>query len=192
MGITNATRLEDAAWRRVEASGGGALFEIGIHHIDACAFLPGDKIDNVQMLEHSGAYDDESVSLLARTNGGVLISSSFSQVKAPFNEFRIFGDRGALSFSLYHADSFALANSSQPSFGLRGRLSRLSRLHEFPELLRVLRSGGDYLLSYHEQWKRFSAAAGRESAPASSFADGLSALKVVHGALASRDPAGQI
>jgi myo-inositol 2-dehydrogenase/D-chiro-inositol 1-dehydrogenase len=180
------------AWRRAEASGGGVLFEIGIHHIDACAFLPGDKIDNVQMLEHSGAYDDESVSLLARTNGGVLISSSFSQVTAPFNEFRIVGDRGALSFSLYHADSFALANSSQPSFGLRERLSRLSRLHEFPELLRVLRSGGDYLLSYREQWKRFAAAVGRESAPASSFADCLSALKVVHGALASRDPPGQI
>jgi len=111
---------------------------------------------------------------------------------APFNEFRIVGDRGALSFSLYHADSFALANSSQPSFGLRERLSRLSRLHEFPELLRVARSGGDYLLSYREQWNRFAAAVGGESAPASSFAEGLSALKVVHAALASRDPAGQI
>ncbi|HET9857355.1 MAG TPA: Gfo/Idh/MocA family oxidoreductase [Chthoniobacterales bacterium] len=175
------------AWRRLEATGGGALFEIGIHHIDACAFLLGDKIDNVQMLARSGACDDESVSLLARTNGGVLISSSFSQVTAQFNEFRIVGDRGVLSFSLYRADSFAFANLSQPSFGLRQRLNQLGRLREFPELLRVARSGGDYLLSYREQWKRFAAAVRGKKPPASSFADGLTALKVAHAALKSRE-----
>ena len=179
------------AWRRLEASGGGALFEIGIHHIDACAFLLEDKIDNVQMLERSDVCEDESVSLLARTHGGVLISSSFSQVTAPFNEFRIVGDRGVLSFSLYHSGSFAIANLSQPSFGLRHRLNRLNRLREFPKLFRIARSGGDYLLSYRKQWNRFAAAVRGESAPASSFADGLSALKVVHAALASHDPAGK-
>jgi predicted dehydrogenase len=178
-------------WRRVEASGGGALFEIGIHHIDACAFLLDDKIDNVEMLTSSGVCDDESVSLLARTKGGVLISSSFSQVTAQFNEFRIVGDRGVLSFSLYHADSFAFTSLSQPSFGLRQRLNQLSRLREFPELLRIARGGGDYLLSYREQWNRFAAAVRGESAPASSFADGLFALKVVHAALTSRDPSGK-
>lgn len=174
------------AWRRLEATGGGALFEIGIHHIDACAFLLEDKIDNVQMLARSGACDDESVSLLARTNGGVLISSSFSQVTAQLNEFRIVGDRGVLSFSLYRADSFAFTNLSQPSFGLRQRLNQLGRLREFPELLRVARGGGDYLLSYREQWNRFAAAVRGESVPASSFTDGLSALKVAHAALKSR------
>jgi len=178
-------------WRRLEATGGGALFEIGVHHIDACAFLLDDKIDNVQMLGRSGTCKQESVSLLARTNGSVLISSSFSQVTAPFNEFRIVGDRGVLSFSLYRADSFAFTNLSQPSFGLRHRLNQLSRLREFPKLLRIARSGGDYLLSYREQWNRFAAAVRGESAPASSFADGLSALKVVHAALASHNPAGK-
>jgi len=175
------------AWCRVELSGGGALFEIGIHHIDASAFLLDDKIDSVQMVGRSGACEQEIASLLARTNGGVLISSSFSQVTAPFNEFRIAGDRGALSFSLYRADSFAFANLLQPSFGLRPRLNQLSRLREFPELLRIARSGGDYLLSYREQWNRFAAAVRGESAPASSFADGLAALKVAHAALKSRE-----
>ena len=175
------------AWRRLEASGGGALFEIGIHHIDVCAFLLGDKIDNVQMLERSGLCEDESVSLLARTQGGVLISSSFSQVTVPFNEFRIVGGRGVLSFSLYRADSFAFTNLSQPTFGLRQRLNQLGRLREFPKLLRIARSGGDYLLSYREQWKRFAAAVRGEKPPASSFADGLTALKVAYAALKSRE-----
>ena len=183
--------LKMPAWRGVDASEGGALFKIGVHHFDACAFLLGDKINNAQMLARSDACDDETVSLLARTNGGVLISSSFSQVTAQFNEFRIAGDRGALSFSLYRADSFAFANLLQPSFGLRQRLNQLSRLREFPELVRIARSGGDYLLSYREQWHRFAAAVRGESAPASSFADGLSALKVVHAALASHNPAGK-
>lgn len=179
------------AWRRVEASGGGALFEIGIHHIDACAFLLGDEIENVQMRGRSGSCEHESVSLLARTRGGVLITSSFSQVTAPLNEFRILGDCGALSFSLYHADSFSFSNLSQRSYGLGARLHRLGRLRQFPELLRIARSGGDYLLSYREQWNRFAVATRGEAPPASSFADGLAALKVVHAALASRDPATQ-
>ncbi len=176
-----------SAWRRVAARGGGALFEIGIHHIDACAFLLGDEIENVQMRGRSGSCEDESVSLLARTRRGVLLSSSFSQVTAPLNEFRILGDRGTLSFSLYHADSFSFSNLSQRSYGLGARLYRLGRLRELPELLRIARSGGDYLLSYREQWNRFAVATRGDAPPASSFADGLAALKVLHAAIQSRE-----
>ena len=75
----------------------------------------------------------------------------------------------------------------QPSFGLWQRVNQLGRLREFPELLRVARSGGDYLLSYREQWKRFAAAVRGEKPPASSFVDGLTALKVAHAALKSRE-----
>lgn len=173
------------AWRRRRATGGGALFEIGIHHIDACAFLLDDPIAEVQLLSRSNDCEDESASLLARTHGGVLISSAFSQVTAPANSVCVLGDRGRLSFSLYQADSFECISRFDPQYGMRKRLQSIKRWGEFPEVMRVARAGGDYLLSYREEWRRFAEAVHGGRPPASSFADGLTALRVVHAAVES-------
>ena len=174
-------------WRRAAATGGGALIEIGVHHLDACAFLLGDQFESVQMLSRSGACEEESVSLLGRTRGQVLISSTFSQVTAQLNEFRIFGLEGALSFSLYHSDSFIFSHRTRPQFGWSAQWERLRQLQNLPEMLRIARSGGDYVLSYVDEWNRFASAIRGDAAPASSLADGLAALRVVQAAIASRE-----
>lgn len=172
-------------WRRRRATGGGALFEIGIHHLDACAFLLGELLAEVQLLTRSGRCEDESVSLVARSSGGVLVASSFSQVTAPVNEFRILGDQGSLSFSVYRGDSFQFVHRSHPQHGWRARLDGLKRFSEFPAAFRVARLGGDYLLSYREEWLRFAQAVRGEGAPAATVADGFHALKVLHAAVES-------
>lgn len=172
-------------WRRHLATGGGALFEISVHHIDLCRFLLDDEIDTVRVLEHSAVCEYESVSLLARTRAGVLITSAFCQVTSNINEIRIVGDRGTVFFSFYRAESFSFSRPEQPHGGLRARWDRLPRLREWPELLGVARAGGDYRLSYQEEWKLFAAAVHGGQPPAGSFADGFAALKVMHVALES-------
>lgn len=181
--MQHAADLPD--WRRRRLTGGGALFEIGIHHIDACAFFLDDPIAEVQLLSRNNDCEDESASLLARTRGDVLITSAFSQVTAPMNVISVFGDVGRLSFSLYQADSFECISRFDPQYGLRRRLHQLKRWGEFPTAFRVARAGGDYLLSYREEWRRFAEATRGGRPPASSFADGLTALRVVHAAIES-------
>jgi predicted dehydrogenase len=180
------------AWRRTRATGGGALFEIGIHHLDACAFLLDDSIAEIQLLSRSSDCEDESASVLARTRGGVLISSAFSQITAPNNCVDVVGDQGRLSFSLYRADSFECVSRFEPQYGLRARLQRLRRWREFPTTVRVARSGGDYLMSYREEWRRFAEAVQGGRHPPASFADGLAALRVVHAALESAEKRGLV
>ncbi|MDQ2918632.1 MAG: Gfo/Idh/MocA family oxidoreductase, partial [Verrucomicrobiota bacterium] len=174
-----------ATWRRTTKTGGGALFEIGVHHIDACAFLLQDKIETVQMLQRSAVCEGESVSLLARTHTGATISSSFSQVTSPVHEIRIVGDKGTLSFSPFRADSFAVRRVGQLADRWHARLRPRRGLREFPELLRVMLGGGDYIGSIREEWKQFAAAVRGETPPANSLVDGLIALRVIHAALDS-------
>ena len=176
---------EMPAWRQAVRTGGGALFEIGVHHIDACCFLLKEKIELVQMLEQSAAHEAESVSLLARTRKGTMISCSFSQVTSPINEFRILGDKGALLFSPFRADSFSVRLIGQKADHWPVRLGQALRLRELPELLRVMRGGGDLTIGIREEWNRFAAAIRGEAPPVSSFMDGLTALRVVQAALTS-------
>jgi predicted dehydrogenase len=176
---------EMSSWRRTAATGGGALCEIGVHHIDVCSFLLQDQIELVQTFSRSGACEDESVSLLARSRAGTLISCSFSQVTSPINEIRMVGDKGVLSFSLFRADSFSVRKVGRHPDSWRVRLGPPWRIREFPELLSVARSGGDYALSIREEWLQFAAAVLGEAPPICSFVDGLVALRVLQSAAAS-------
>ncbi len=173
------------AWCRMAETGGGALFEVGVHHIDLCSFLLQDQIELVQTFSRSGAWEDESVSLLARSRAGTLISCSFSQVTSPINEIRMVGDQGVLSFSPFRADSFSIRKVGRHADSWRARLGRSWRIREFPELLRVALSGGDYLLSFRKEWSQFAAAVRGEAPPVSSFVDGLITLRVLQTAAAS-------
>lgn len=169
-------------WRRRVSTGGGALIEIGVHHIDVCSFMLQDKIDIVQMFDRSMACEGESASLLARTRGGTLISCSFSQVTSPIQEFRILGDRGMLSFSPFRADSFSVHRVGEKPDHWRNRLRSIANMRELPELFGVMRGGGDYLRSIRQEWLAFAAAVRGEAAPVTALADGLVALRVLEAA----------
>ncbi len=176
---------EMPSWRRTAATGGGALWEIGVHHIDVCSFLLQDQIELVQMFSRSGACENESVSLLARSHAGTLISCSFSQVTSSINEIRMVGDKGVLSFSPFRADSFSIRKVGQHADTWRTRLGHSWRIREFPEFVRVALNGGDYFVSFREEWLQFAAAIRGEAPPVSSFVDGLIALRVLQTAAAS-------
>lgn len=169
-------------WRRKVKTGGGALIEIGVHHIDACAFLLNDKIDIVQVFDRSNACEGESASLVARTGSGTLITCVFSQNTSPIHEIRILGDGGALSFSPFRADSFALHRVGEKPDYWRQRLPSFARLRELPELLGVMRRGGDYVGSIREEWNAFAAAVRGEASPVTTFENGLTALRVIDAA----------
>ena len=175
------------AWSAPTATnfGGGVLFDLGVHHIDACSFLLANSIKDARVLARVGPSDGESVSLLARSSSGTLISSSFSYSPAAFNEFRIVGTRRSVSFSLTDATNFNVFDPSRPQQGLRAHLSRLRSLGDFPSLVRAVGSGGDYMLSYREEWKAFAAAVRGEARAVPTLADGLAAQKVIHAAIAN-------
>ncbi len=173
------------AWRHRAATGGGALLEIGSHQLDLARFLLEDEFSEIQMLERSGRYEQESVGLLGRSRKGVLVSCTLTQTSAFANEVRILGDRASVSFSLFRAESFRFAPVSLHPGGWRSRLPSRSFLRELPELVRIARAGGDFFLSYRAQWQAFAGAIRSGTPPAASWTDGLAALRAADAALNS-------
>ena len=171
---------ERPAWQLRRAQGGGALFELGIHHFDLWRFLLDDEVISLQAESVSGSAEDAKAVIAARFGGGALASTTLAMGGTAMHEIEVMGDAGALRFSLYRADSFEL----KP----RGRLESLvDWTRQLPDAARAARTRGDYLDSYRVHWTDFLDAirAGRTQ---NSLEDGRKALEI---ALAAAEATGR-
>lgn len=178
-------RQELPSWRNSRDSGGGALFEIAVHHFDLWRFLLGTEITEIHAAEQSEQWHDETVALTARLANGAVASALFSERSSDCNELEIFGRRGRLSLSLFQYDSLEFMSvGSTP--GLAERLRGLTgKLADIPKGVSIMRKGGDFLLSYQGEWQHFLAAIESDTAPQASLADGRAALHAVLAAVES-------
>ena len=55
------------AWRDDRAAGGGAILEIGVHHLDLCSCLLGEPLESVSALLRDGAVPDQDAVVTGRT-----------------------------------------------------------------------------------------------------------------------------
>jgi predicted dehydrogenase len=88
-------------WKRRRASGGGALLDLGAHHVDLVRWMLGDEIVSVAARIESEASDHDSAWLDLRTAGGVEVRSAFSFRAGPADWISFLGERGTL-----HVDRF--------------------------------------------------------------------------------------
>lgn len=163
-------------WRRRRESGGGALFELGVHHFDLLRFLLGDELEEV-FASSCGA--GETATVAARTRGGAQVVAAFSEVAGESHEIEIHGERGWLRVSCYRADGLErLAAGEYPgSAGARLRRVRQSLLG-LPRMIRQARRGGDYVATYAEGWRHFVAAVNDGSPIEATLEDGRRALEI--------------
>ncbi|MGH7455209.1 MAG: Gfo/Idh/MocA family protein, partial [bacterium] len=92
------------AWRNQCEQGGGALFEIAVHHFDLWRYLLQGEVEEVYAFSRAEKWPDETVTVMARMRNGVVISSLFSERTSDNNEIEIFGQQGRLRLSLYRFD----------------------------------------------------------------------------------------
>ena len=83
-------------WRQRRASGGGALLELGSHHIDLVRWLLDDEIVAVEGRIESDASEHDSAWLRLATRGGVEVRSAFSFRSGPADWLSFIGERGSL------------------------------------------------------------------------------------------------
>ena len=174
------------AWRLDRASGGGAFYEIAVHHVDLLRYILGDEIDRVAADSRSAELVDQDVVLNLRMRSGVLASIAISQRTSDGNDIAIYGQRGMVSFSCYRTDSYRHRISSDLGGGLRARLKeRVRDLKGLPAALVAARAGGDYRLSYATHWQRFADAILAHGKLPVAADDGERALEAVTAALRS-------
>jgi myo-inositol 2-dehydrogenase/D-chiro-inositol 1-dehydrogenase len=171
-----------ADWRKQSQTGGGALFELGVHHFDLLRFLFDREVEEVYAA--SDAFEETAV-VTAQISGGVHVLSAFSEGTIENHELEIYGERGRLRVTCYRADGLERFDAGQYPGAIVTRLRGLVRtLRDVPRLIRQSRQGGDYVASYVEEWRHFINAITGDRAVACNLADGRHALAI---ALAARE-----
>ena len=103
------------AWRALREEGGGAVFELGVHHFDLVRFLLGGEAEEV----FADWREDETATVAARMSCGAQVLSAFCEGTDESHEIEIFGERGRLASPLPRGRSG------------RGRHGRLSGTFRF-------------------------------------------------------------
>jgi predicted dehydrogenase len=176
--FTSGVRLgEDFAdWRRHKETGGGALFELGVHHFDLLRFLLGCEVEEVSA---SSAPSDETATFIARMEDGAQVVSAFSEGTGENHAVEVYGARGWLRVCLYRADGLEQFSAGQYPGAMRTRLHKLTRtFFDLPRIVQRTMRGGDQVASYAEEWRQFVRAITRDSPIECTLSDGRRALEI--------------
>lgn len=180
---TGAGRPE---WHALRSRGGGALFEIGVHQADLWRWLLQREVETIHTLSRSLAFDDQTATLQVRMTGGTLVSAAVSQRSVPHNIVEVFGSHGSVRLSCYHADSLEIETVGAASSGARRRLGLLLRkVAKLPSAMRAARGGGDFRMSYVDEWNHIVRALRHGGAMPATVHDGRQAAAIVLAALRS-------
>jgi predicted dehydrogenase len=174
-------RAGEAPWRLRPEEGGGALMEVGSHHVDLWRFLLGDEIAEVGAMVSA---DGSTAALTGRMRGGALVSATVSEVVAQDHELTAHGDTGRLQVSAYRFDGLQITVGDEVPGAPRARVRSARRTAAtLPGAIGALRAGGDYVGSYAAQWERMLAAVRGDGPVPATLADGRAALAAIFSAM---------
>jgi len=179
-------------WKMLRAEGGGALVEIGVHHLDMVHFLLDDEFTAVAAQTRDGVRQDECATIMGRTKGGVLVTGEFSERSPHEIEIVVSGRDALLRLDCLRFDGLEVRGQREvpgaPSYRLR-RLAATARA--LPEGVRLQRRGSDYLRSYEGIWRHTIECVQRGQRAEVTFEDGLRAAQALRAAIESQPAAGQ-
>lgn len=179
-------RFQLPAWRNRRELGGGVLVEIATHHFDLWRFLLGCDVQQIFACSQGDNAEDQASAVTARMTNGVLVSAVFCERTYDNSELEVFGHAGRLRLSLYCFDGLEYAPTFSYPGDVRSRLRGLARtLAALPRGLATLRRGGDYLLTYEQEWRRFADAILHDAPIDATLADGRAAVEIALAAVES-------
>ena len=149
-------------------------------------FLTGADIERIFAFTRNGVREDEDAVISARTTSGILVSGEFSERSSHEIEIVVSGLKGSIRTDCLRFDGLEVRSVDEiPSApGVRLR-SLLETVRALPAGLGIHRLGGDYRISYQQEWTHFVEAVRTGTVPEATFADGLHAAKAVAAACES-------
>jgi predicted dehydrogenase len=174
-------------WRSDRALGGGALLDLGVHHIDLVRFLTGSEIAGVRASISSRESEQDTALLELQLENGVGVHAFFSLAAAETDQVEVYGDAARLSVARFTSLDVQVVDNPGRGAGALGRVLRTaSGLRHIPRKLAARRAplrepGYEILLD------RFVRAARSGSVPvdAPDVADGFACAATVAAAESS-------
>ena len=187
--VWNSPRDDEGlpAWRHRRTSGGGALFEIGVHHFDLWRFLLDTEVRETFALARDGSRDDENAVVAATLDNGALATAILSERASHEIEIEICGSLGRLRLDCLRFEGLEFLPRAAVPGGPGARLHRSAHfLRTLPRGLVSMSRGGGYLDSYRAAWQSFADAALGRHAPGCGPIEGARAVEIALAAIESR------
>lgn len=139
------------AWKRKRETGGGALLDLGSHHVDLLRWLIDTEVEAVSATVRSIATEDDFASVTMTLANGAHAQSTFTLASAYADHLEILGTTGTLRIER-HSASLTLSGPRRFGYGrtersvgtgmrdIVWRARRIARPAEDPSYLRAMRS----------------------------------------------------
>jgi UDP-N-acetylglucosamine 3-dehydrogenase len=165
-----------ALWKQKRSSGGGALLDLGSHHIDLVRFWFNEEVRQVRANVRSQQFEADTATLELRLSNGLLVESFFSMCSVDDDRFEIYGRKGKLSLDRYN--SWAVEITSQNCNSFRRFSQAMAWLPRSGFAIRkFLRKGREP--SFAAALKHFVSAAQTGEQVRPDFEDGFHSLAVI-------------
>jgi myo-inositol 2-dehydrogenase/D-chiro-inositol 1-dehydrogenase len=175
-------------WQRRRDLGGGAILDRAVHHFDLWRFLLEDELEEAFATAPGGDGGDAVTVVTGATRGGIVVTALVLDRTVVQNEIAVYGTKGAVLADLARADGFRQVGLSDLPGAPRTRLRRLAELGiDAAGTIRAVRRGGDYLVTYEDEWRAFAQIVRGDLPPTPSVADGRAVLAIALAAIESID-----
>jgi myo-inositol 2-dehydrogenase / D-chiro-inositol 1-dehydrogenase len=186
--FTSPVLDEKLEWKTQRGAGGGALIDRAVHHFDLWRFVLRAEVAEVFAVTRSEKGDDQSAVVTARTTDGTPLSTLALDDSVVTHDFAVYGSDAALFADCCRFDGFHVAPRAELPGSPAARLRRAREAVRRPgESYRAVRSGGDFRISYVEEWRHFARVVSGEVAASPTLADGRAALEIALAAARSAD-----
>jgi len=185
--FTNDVPIRDAArWRGTRALGSGGILDRATHDIDLWRYLLDDDVAEVFAYSRPGRTDDEVAVVSARMSAGAIASITIVDGSVVSHELMLYGTRAALRLDLCRFDGYAVESPDLLPGSPRARARHFAgTFSDVGGHVRAIRRGGDFMVTYEDEWRRFEEIVRLDLPAEPSVTDGRAALEVALAAIES-------
>jgi myo-inositol 2-dehydrogenase / D-chiro-inositol 1-dehydrogenase len=164
------------SWRASSETGGGVIFDLGVHHFDVVRFLLDSEVEEV----HASSFGfDQAATVSFSMRNGAQITCAFAEGTGENQALEIYGERGWLRVCCYRSDGLEQFALKEYSGAIASRLRAAGKfLSSWPRALSRSRGGGEVAASYVTQWNHFAEAVLLNKAVEADLVAGRRALEI--------------